>query len=335
MTARPVAAGPRVLFLTDASAAIGMGHVSRCCALAAAMARLTRCTCFFPPGVYERAHEMLRDIATVRPSSDDDAYDIVIVDPPAPDWTGQGFARPAPVQVRITDTPSAEHVADIVVQPNLMSAGETSPGTALLAGSDYILLHPAYRACRPSPLLADIRRVLVCFGGSDPANLSRRLTHWLRQFDLRACWRLVLGPYYEGWTELLPTASHVPGLTVQPALPVLAHEMADCDLVILSGGTLLYEACALGRPAIVVSQNDLQAREAEVFAARGAVIHLGRHDLVTDSDLDRAVRQLWRDPEQRRRQALVAARTVPTDGADNVARRILARLASAGVADAE
>ena len=191
-----------------------------------------------------------------------------------------------------------------------------------LGGPEFILLHPAYTAVEVLPLNVSVRRVLACFGGSDPADLSSRLVTLLESTVVNADFRLILGPLYQG-SAMLRATSVTSGLTLLDDVNVLAEEMAACDLAIVSGGTLAYEACALGRPTVVISQNQDQASEAEFLATAGAVVHVGRHDTVSDEAIILAIDQLSSDYSRRFGLSALASRLIPRDGAERVAARIL------------
>jgi len=148
----------------------------------------------------------------------------------------------------------------------------------------------------------------------------------LGSLNRRAAFRVVVGPYCCGTTPLLEACASMPGVTVLKAPSSLADEMAACDLAIVSGGTLAYEACALGRPAIVISQNEDQACEAAVLATEGAILDAGRHDRISDAEVVRVIRQIWDNPAKRLAQAKRAGLFVPRDGALRVATAILDQL---------
>jgi spore coat polysaccharide biosynthesis predicted glycosyltransferase SpsG len=322
-----------VLFKVEADATIGIGHLMRCCALAVALNNLTRVVCYFELPVFELARAILAP-AGVRPevATPGAGGDIVIAD------VGELSAASilslrllARLVVSIEDLPGPTMAADVLVRPNILEERPPKGEGAYFGGREFILLQPIYADRNPLPIRNTVRRVMICFGGSDPANLSRRFVSLLELLDCRAEFRLAIGPHYRWKADLLKVCGSIPQVAVIEGVTSLAKEIADCDLAITSGGTLAYEACALGRPVAVISQNDDQAKEASVLANAGAILNIGRHNCVSNDDIVRAMRRLWDDRTQRQQQSLAAYAFIPRDGARRVAVAILDQLQKASL----
>lgn len=315
-----------MLFDTEAGVDAGMGHLMRCCSLAAALCRVGGSVCYFNPEVVDRAREILSSEGLTPLSATMELkYDVVVVDRLARHSHRQR-AMSGQFLVRLSDTESGEDCADLTVQPNLLYKPGRPSMTPRCGGREFILLHPAFARVRPSPPNEPVGKILMAFGGSDPANISRRAIGWLKELRLDAACDVVLGPSYAERDSVARAADSVPGVRILRSAPVLAAHIAACDLAVVSGGTLAYEACALGRPTIVVSQNESQALESTTLARQGAVLHVGRHDEVTDSQMAETMRRLCADGGHLRRLANVASRAIGFDGAMNAAAAILDNL---------
>jgi spore coat polysaccharide biosynthesis predicted glycosyltransferase SpsG len=114
-------------------------------------------------------------------------------------------------------------------------------------------------------------------------------------------------------------------------LPSLARELRACDVAIVAGGVTLYEACALGVPAVAVPVVAAQRATVEGFAARGAVLAAPLASAARGASVGLVadhVATLVSRPDLARRQARVAGAIVDGKGATRVA-RALAWLAGA------
>jgi hypothetical protein len=139
-----------------------------------------------------------------------------------------------------------------------------------LGGPDFAILDPLVSERRQRPCVREADRVLIALGGG---------AHVLRF----------------GSTLALGICRAVPGLEVvvaagfsggrRPALPPggqwiqvkrgLSDELGRCAVAVLGGGLTLYEACALGTPAVAVAVAPGQRRTVRSFASQGAALDAG------------------------------------------------------------
>lgn len=103
---------------------------------------------------------------------------------------------------------------------------------------------------RETPSAMDIKKVLVSFGGEDPAGLRRRL---ILSGVVGTCLPgatvdLLNGPRMDELDIPMP-----PGWQLIPALPRLRDQLQDWDLVITSFGLTAYEALAVGCRVVLIN----------------------------------------------------------------------------------
>ena len=116
-------------------------------------------------------------------------------------------------------------------------------------------------------------RVLVTFGGTDPAGLTERIAPLLGGTDMR----VVAPPGRDGvWRNL-------------------AEDMAWCDLVVTSGGRTVWEATAARRPCVTILQNAREATHRHLSLGAG-VVNLGLAGLVSVETSAGTVRRLAASP---------------------------------------
>jgi spore coat polysaccharide biosynthesis predicted glycosyltransferase SpsG len=314
--------GPSLTVLASAGRGEGRGHLARALAIAEAAAEL-RIPCAIAllrgePSAAERGRadaagaafvgpEALRGIAGAEATP-------LVVDLPDPN-----DAKP-PVLARATvfdDRQLLASPARVVVQPSLPTwspapgakAGRALVGYAFAPLGRSVLEvagHPrAHRA-------GSVPRVLLCFGGSDPHDVSARLGVALAA---DALWSLdlVVGPDYRG-------AAEAHGLTVLREPPDLAGLLAAADVAVLGAGTMKFEAAALGTPAILVAVADDQLPVGPPFAGTGAAAWAGDGREVEPSLVVELLAALMLDPARRAAMARRGPEVVPGDGA----RRIVA-----------
>lgn len=174
----------------------------------------------------------------------------------------EGLAGAAPPRVLvIDDLADRPHQADLLLDQNFFAeategryAGLVPEHCRQLLGPHYALLGPEYPQLQPLvPPRTELRRVLVFFGGGDPANLTGRALQALMDPALAHLGvDVVLGlqtPHRQAVAELVDRRPHT---TLHDPLPSLAGLIARADLAIGAGGATTWERACLGLPSVVV-----------------------------------------------------------------------------------
>ncbi len=148
-------------------------------------------------------------------------------------------------------------------------------------------------ACLPARNYAERgRRVLISFGGTDPAGLTGRLSTELHAYDLNVI---------------------RPGKAVS-----MAWAMRDADLIVTGQGRTVFEAAACGTPCISIAANEREARHVRI----PGVTYLGLHAAVPSAVLYHAVRETLESQALREEMARTARANFDDRGADRLARAI-------------
>ncbi len=310
-----------VRLVTAAGALDGRGHVGRALALGAALRRRSaRVAVQLVRGSLtsgEAARAEVAGLVAVGADSSAEAGTIVVVD--VPDVNEVAARHDPSLTVVFDDRDQFAGRAAIVVQPSLPTWSGSGAAARRLAGYRYVPIGAEYRQRRETaPVVVggrDGRRVLACFGGSDPQRVTARLVSALAGAALDL--DVVVGASYQGSLEDLP----VDPVRDPPDLP---DRLAGADLAVLGAGTMKFEAACLGRPAILVAVADDQLVGGAAFAATGAAVFLGDGRTLEPDRVARSVRELLADPD--RRAALGAAGRAAIDGlgADRLAAEVLA-----------
>ncbi len=339
-----------VVLRADAGPVVGYGHLVRSLALGDALvARGARCILVTrPPGggftlpVPADRVELGPDVSPGREAEEIRALgDVswVIADLREADDARLSLLRGPGRLGAIDDEGARLRSVDLVVCPNIgVPAGPANEGTELLSGAPYVLLRSAFARATPRRVEPTLRKIVVCLGGADAADVTRRLLDALLD---------VLPATVESVSVITGAPDALAGVQsgagarrrdVVRALSrldakALADELRAADLGVLAAGTLLYEAGALGLPALWVSINAAQAREADAMERIGGGIHAGAPATLTPRGLAGSLARLA-TAEARALAAERAQAAIDGAGADRVAARIVAMHARAADGEA-
>ena len=334
-------ASSHVAFVTEGGAGVGLGHVSRCLAVArAALGEGARASFLVTPE--PRIAALLAGVAAAvveqswptDPAGALDALralrpDAIVVDSykAPPDFLAALRSVASPV-VAVDDTAERPLPVDVVVNGGVGAAAlayRPAAGTVLLLGPRYALLDPCY-ADGPERRVSDrITRILVSLGGGlggdDVAAAVRAADAVLEDgaVDVAA------GPFSAGAGRLDAVARESRNrVAIHRDRFGLRDLMLAADLAVSGAGMTLYELAATGTPAVTVCMADNQRPNAEAFARARAAPAAGRAgEPGLGGAIAAALRRLAADPAARAEVAARARALVDGRGAIRVARRIL------------
>src|SRR6266403_599071 len=184
----------RVAFRTDAGSAVGLGHLSRCLALAHALRTLGAESRVLIDGDH-RALELalaagLEAPAVARADDPEATLELfgrlgasaLVVDSYGftPDDLAVFVAAGRPVAV-FDDTANRELPVDLVINGGVGSRAlpyRGGPRTRYLLGPSYLALRPEFAEAAPRAIHDDVRRALVTIGGAAPGRLVAPLLRW-------------------------------------------------------------------------------------------------------------------------------------------------------------
>lgn len=307
MVAKLRARRRHVHFFVKVGDAVGSGHLHRALTLADAMPHH-----WATVGLDVNSPGWARDLRKDRGYDTWDGYgpapDLVVNDTldTSREWITSWQAKGVKVAT-FEDEGTGRLHADLVVN-------ELLPGPTLLGdrlhGPEYSVLRPEFACHPPHRAPGDATKVLVSFGGTDPAGLNPRvakvlLKHWPDQLAVR----LALGPGVES-TGLVDAFRHIE----EDREGLMAEHMAWADLCVTAQGRTQYEAAAMGVPTVTIAANE---RESRHVACPGHV-HLGLHAQVTDIQLGEVLDNILVNPALRAEMAETARRAVDGRGTERV-----------------
>jgi UDP-2,4-diacetamido-2,4,6-trideoxy-beta-L-altropyranose hydrolase len=328
---------PTVVFRADGSASIGVGHISRCLALASAFiakgwsvgfAATAETFAMVPalaaPGV-ERFAVPDQDDQEAAALAGHWPYgtDVLVVDHYWRDARFERACRPWARQILvIDDLANRAHDADVLVDAGASSSDRyrslVQSGCRIQVGPAHALVRPEFLEVRDNALAQKrkntVERVLISFGFA-----AEKKTIWL------ALEALVEAQYAGaidvvganiGWATAGMKTSNV--LRFHEKLVHMPIVMANADLGIGSAGVTAWERCCLGLPSLIVTDAENQRNVAERISDAGAGLYLGPIEKVTKERFSDAIRHLLLNDERRLTIARAAAQLVDGCGAARV-----------------
>jgi len=339
--------GPRILFVVDAGAKVGGGHVMRCLTLAGALsAQGATCAFMGPPAVsailesFAPAAQQLaaastepRDLAAAIGS---EQFDAIVFDHyglSERDHRAMGQGRPVLVIDDLADRPlGADLVLDSGPERRVQDYDGLIPEHArLLLGPSYAPVRPEFAALRQTALAwrgEPVQRFLVSMGLTDVGGITARVVERLRLRVGEAGIDVVLGSGAPGLPGFQKVARRDPRLTLHVDTPHMARLTAEADIGIGAAGSATWERCTLGLPSVLVVVAENQRSAAAALAQRGAALVVDAAAADFDAQFDRAVTKLLKDADLRRQLAEASAEICDGQGASRTAEAFLKLIAA-------
>lgn len=317
------------LFYLKANEKIGLGHLYRCRALILAFQGLGQKNIAVSCSNLTLVKKVFSDkdihIVNCQDRKSLPVYDMIITDFPEISFKQQAeLKKHCHILVGIDDSPSGKNVFDILICPTFISTKVDTK--EIWQGRDHILLHPEFSKINilKEPC-SKVVNLLVCFGGSDPNNFTFRILSLLQAHFPELQLTIVTGAGYKHSAKLHKKQKGDKDKRIRflNNIHCLAEEFLRADVALVSGGTLMFEACSLGVPSVIICQNIQQNNEAEIFNKTGAVLNLGIGTDVADADLILAVKKICTDKTMRQRISFNARKSISNQGCKHTAYKLL------------
>lgn len=303
----------RIVFRVDGSREIGMGHVYRALTLAGHL--LDHELLFVmredhPAGVelVRASHYPVRtfqgDPVLALAEADPDIVINDILD------TELDYVRALRDRgwfvVNFEDLGPGNHAAHLVVNALY---NPRYPEPHMVWGPQYADLRDEFYSAPFKIITPEVRRVLVTFGGADPANLTEKAVRALASLPGEFEVQVILGLAYEPREALRERIAALgPRFELREHVRDMSRRIHAADLVITSAGRTAYEVAAIGTPCVVLCQNARELRHLFALAENG-FINLGLGSDVSDDLLRETLRRVMDDFEGRQlmNQRMLAA----------------------------
>jgi spore coat polysaccharide biosynthesis predicted glycosyltransferase SpsG len=251
--------------------------------------------------------------------------DIVIHDQLETDPATLRAEREAGMKVVVfEDLGPGQDQADLVINA-LYPAEETQPSKNRFFGPSVYCLRDEFRRSARNPFREEVRRVLVTFGGTDPAGLTFQVLDVLSEHQGLPL-TVVAGRGLTRFDELEQRVAALQraGRDVQlhRDVPLMSELMASADVAFTSAGRTLYELAHMGVPAVVLAQNDTELKH-HFASIENGFLFLGLGRDATRAAISSAFDALTTSRDLRRALHRRMLAIDLTGGRDFVVRRIL------------
>jgi len=339
-----------VIVRCDGGAALGMGHVSRCRALAEALRDEQG-----GDVVFAMRDPQSAGVGAVR----DGGFAVTpIADPVDADY-GASLSRLAAVRaarvivvdvrdalsrasldairasgvrvVTIDDGSDRRLASDLAFYPPVPQIAELDwPGFGgrWFSGWEWVLMRREFAAAASSRPDVPAIDILVTMGGSDPAEMTELTLEALNLLPTPLAVQVVIGPAFSrqhALADIVARSKHAVRVTQGAA--AMAPLMRGSRIAVASFGVSAYELAACGVPAIHLCLTDDHARSASAFVDAGIAISLGVVSQVRPGQISAAVGGLLTDPRRGDDMAARARALVDGRGASRIAALVAADLA--------
>ncbi|MDK9707987.1 MAG: hypothetical protein OEL83_13145 [Desulforhopalus sp.] len=270
----------KVCFITDGSVRLGLGHVQQSITFARELH--SEADIYFltksDQGVVSRIRE--NGFAATQLGNDTEILNYLRLTSPqiiifdkidvAEDLARDIKKTLKSLLVIFTNLTGANRYADIAVTADIGSRFEnvrfvdSQTGTITFYGPKYWILRPEFYEYQKRPKVKNCgpKRILLIFGGSDPANLTSEALLQLLDLQQPMLVDIILGGHYGHDDDLQKVLrSHAAmheNVTVYRNISNVAELMHRADLVLASPGLSAFEALRVGTPVIVVPHDELQ-----------------------------------------------------------------------------
>ncbi|WP_297771200.1 flagellin modification protein FlmD [uncultured Roseovarius sp.] len=200
--------------------------------------------------------------------------------------------------------------------------------TETLFGPAYAVLRPAYTTVSARADGRTVRRIFVGFGGGDDRGaIDQALRVLAGKLGPEVTLVIVSGSGNPRRIALAEAVAALPAgqaeFHVNP--PDIAGLMQGCDLALIGGGTMSYEAAICGLPMIFVGLAPNQERPCRGWQDLTGAPFLGLFESVTDTHLYTAVAALVEDDDRRRAMASKGRALVDGQGTQRLVEALLER----------
>lgn len=296
----------KIMFRTVGKRSVGMGHVYRCLTLAY---KLTGHEVVFAASAdsdigIEKIKESNFNVIRITDDEhfakvlEDEKPDILVND--ILDTTSEYMQMVGKYVKRVVnfeDVGSGAKYADAVINA-LYEKGDKLHNEYY--GSKYFCIRDEFLEEHPKEFSEKAENVLVIFGGADPSDLTGRLYGICKDLhksfpDVK--FHFLLGFAYP-YADRIVTAEG-DNVFVHKDVKRVSSYMSKMDLAITSQGRTVYELASMGVPAIVLAQNDREAKH--VFAGiQNGFINLGIGSQIDDETVVSTISWLISTPNVRR-----------------------------------
>jgi UDP-2,4-diacetamido-2,4,6-trideoxy-beta-L-altropyranose hydrolase len=343
---------PIAFFRVDANQRIGTGHLIRCSLLAAKLQEAGVRVLFFLADSSPQYEDWLKrkgfEILWIKKKEEGNASflsnkmrnycngtGILIIDSDHPSYYSakfqQGIRADGFFLMMITFRSDAEFFTDILHNQNLLALNQkyqVQPYTTCLLGPQYAILKDTFAELQEKTKgkdLSQVKKVLINFGGSDPAGQTIRTLKTIFSASFEELELIVVvGRLYNELSALKNLIQKYPANNVRLFIntPEMPQLMAEADLAITSGGLTAWELACTHTPNFLIPNSEREYLSAVEMHRLGLCYFIGRGRELPAVELMKTLKFIVKDHLGRREKVNAFSGLVDAKGAEKVVGRI-------------
>ncbi|GAG99641.1 unnamed protein product, partial [marine sediment metagenome] len=182
-----------------------------------------------------------------------------------------------------------EHYCDMLLDQNIYEINPyenllLKKKSKILLGPKYVLLDPNYTKISPNKKISCLSKINICFGGSDPVNLTSKIIDIIKTINY-INFDIIVGPYYQHYKELHEKTKEFLNIRLFKNPENMEKLLNESQLAIGSTGISSYERCYLGIPTIVITISENQINVAKNLEKKGVIDYLDHYDNFDENKL--------------------------------------------------
>ena len=199
--------------------------------------------------------------------------------------------------VTIEDMGTGARYADIVI--NALYNEQKNANE--YCGSKYVCLRNEFLVSKPKEFCNEIENILVVFGGTDPANLTKKVYNIAKEITKtypKICFTFITGIGYNcKENDLL--SDEKSNIKVLNDVNNISMYMQQADIAFTSQGRTVYELASLGVPSIVLAQNERELLHTFAQMPNG-FMNLGLGENLSEETIKNTLEWLIETPQIRK-----------------------------------
>jgi len=223
------------------------------------------------------------------------------------------------VLLSFDDLGPGKNYSDILIYNLVKNPKSHSSKQKCYVGPSYMPLNEKIKKIRERKIGKMGKNILVSFGASDPGGFTLKTIKALDKSSQDYNITVIIGPVFSQNVKLKETLENAKkkyNLKFNVSQQEFIELLQKSDIAITSGGVTVYELAATGIPGIVLCQNEHENSNA--FEEYGFVIKLGLGKLVTENKILSTVESLSKDENLRRKMSENGRKLADGKGAERV-----------------
>ena len=223
--------------------------------------------------------------------------------------------------------------ADIVVNtsPTAKNLRKREGGTLFLGGAKYLPLKKYFLEKINKQLEEEVKSIMVSCGGSDRLGSTFKIIDALEHLPLKIKIIVVIGPMFKYRENVEKIAQKLSkNFVVKYSVENMFDLMKKIDLAICSPGLTIYELMAMGKPVLVIEQEEEQVGQIKKLEELGCIKSLGMHNDANPSHILAQTTSLIGDFALRKKLSENGKGLIDGRGSDRIVNTIFKTLMSGG-----